>query len=197
MFKLLLRGFLLFSVSSLLQGEVEEVTIRWNAMKCLDICVPGIQRNLSGIREVSNLQINDRSGIAVMRWSPNYPFSYEPFRLAMSAAGIAVLDMRLRVRGTISHDVENFYLTSTGDGARFLILGPILVESARYVPRYNPATHPLTGPVKEQLLEAEQKNDTVVISGPLYLPTQYPRTIMAEQIRILTTDSQMDPRYNR
>lgn len=189
--------FSLFIATKGLIAEVEEVILRWNALLCLDICAPGIQRNLAGIREVSNLEINDRSGIATMGWNPNYPFSYEPFRLAMSAAGIAILDMRLRVRGTIAHDSSNVYLISNGDGARFRLLGPLMVDQDRYIPRYSMETHPLPPSVRAQLLDAELRGYTVLISGPMYLPAQYPRIITAEQIKILSDESEMDPRYRR
>jgi hypothetical protein len=180
-----------------LQAEVEFIEIRWNAFKCLDICTPLIEKNLNAIRDVHNVKINARAGVATMGWSPNYPFSYEPFRLASSAAGIHIDDMRIRVRGTISHDVDNFYLVSSGDDARFLLLGPISTVPGRYIPKYNIASYPLTGDVKEQLLEAEQNRFTVVISGPLYLPSRYPRTLIAAQIKINVKESQMDPRFQR
>ncbi|MDP3684297.1 MAG: hypothetical protein Q8S01_10230 [Ignavibacteria bacterium] len=187
----------LFITTSNLVAEVEEVILRWNAVLCLETCVPGIERNLAGIRQVSNLQINGRSGIATMGWNPSYPFSYEPFRLAMSAAGIAILDMRLRIRGTITHDSNNVYLISNGDGARFRLLGALVVDQGRYIPRYSMETHPLPPSVKAQLLDAELKGYTVIISGPMYLPAQYPLIITAEQIKILSKESEMDPRYRR
>ena len=187
---------LLVCVNSL-QAEVEQIEIRWNAFKCLDTCVPLIQRNLLAIKHVTNLQINARSGTAVMGWNPNYPFTYEPFRLASSAAGIHIDDVRIRVRGTIAHDGDNFYLVSDGDDARFLLIGPLRPESGRYIPNYSLATRPLSGTVKEQLLEAEKNQFTVVISGPLYLPRRYPRTLITEQIKVNVKESQMDSRFQR
>lgn len=196
--KLFLKGlFSLIAFSTILQAEVEEITIRWNAMTCLDACIPRLESYLKEIKYISNLQINARSGAAVMGWSPNAPFSFEPFRLASGGAGVYFNDMRLRVRGTIAHDADNFYLVSTGDETHFLIIGPIHVEPGRYVPPYNLASHPLSAQTKAKLFEAEQNNQTVVISGPLYLPQQYPRILIAAQIRVQNKESQMDARYRR
>jgi hypothetical protein len=175
--------FSLIAFGQTLQAEIEEIMIRWNAATCLETCIPLLRKSLAAITSVNNLQMNGRSGTAVMGWSPNQPFSYEPFRLASSAAGVRILDMRLRVRGTIAHDIDNFYLVSIGDNARFLLIGPIQANGANYVPYYNLLTHPLTGPVIAKLLEAERNQQTVSISGPLFLPTHYPRTLIAEQIK--------------
>lgn len=180
---------------STLQAEVEEIIIRWNAILCLETCIPRLEENLKAIKHINNLQINSRSGTAVMGWNPNETFTYPPFRLASAAVGIHFSDIRLRVRGTITHDVDNYYLISTGDGGRFLIIGPLLVEPGRYTPN-NIITHPLTAQMKFQLDDAEQKKQTVTISGPLFFPSHYPRTIIAEQIKISQV-SQMDPRNNR
>ncbi len=191
----LLLGLCAFGNS--LPAEVEQITVRWNAVTCYDTCTPLLENNLKAIANVTNLQMNGRSGAAVMGWNPHQTFSYEPFRLASSAAGVRLLDVRVRVRGTIAHDADRFYLVSTGDGARFWLLGPIVTGDNRYVPRYNPESYPLVGPVKTQLLEAQEKGQTVVISGPLYLPTRYPRTLIAEQVKIITKANEMDHRFQR
>jgi len=179
-----------------LQGEVEEILLTWNAFKCQDVCIPLIERNFGSIREVNNLQINAPSGIAVMGWNPNYPFSYEPFRYAAAAVGININTMRLRVRGMISHDEDNVYLVSNGDDARFLLIGPIHTEPGRYIPN-NLVSYPLSSEAKEQLLSAEKNQWTVVVSGPLFFPSHYPRTLITEQIKVNIEQSQMDLRYQR
>jgi len=187
----------LMAIGNPLQAEVEQIVVTWNALKCLDICVPSIQRNFGAIREVNNLQINAASGAAVMGWDPNYPFSYEPFRYAAAAVGISITSMRLRVRGTISHDYDNIYLVSNGDDARFLLIGPILAQPGRYIPTTSIDSHPLSPEVRDKLLSAEKNRLTVVISGPLFLPKHYPRTLIAEQIKVNIAENQMDLRYQR
>jgi hypothetical protein len=183
-------------ISFTLTAEVEEIVLNWNALRCLEICIPGIERNLRSIREVTHLQINSRSGTAVMGWDPNYPFTFPPFRWAMAGAGITITDMHLRVRGTITHDMDNYYLVSSGDLSRFLLIGPLLFHPARFTPR-NIESHPLPPQIKQQLMEIEEKRQTVVIEGPLFFPFEkFPRTLIVEQIRV-ENESEMDRRYVR
>lgn len=185
------------AIGGWLVAEVEMIEIKWNAFKCIGPCSSLIQQNLNAIRTVSNVQIDAPSGTAVMGWDPNYPFSYEPFRFAAGAVGIKIDEMRIRVRGTITHDADNFYLISNGDGARFLLLGPIVTQPGRYIPRYSIYTHPLTGYVKDELLQAERHLLTVLISGPLYLPSYWPRVLIAAQVKIFEEESKMDNRFRR
>lgn len=179
-----------------LTAEVEEIILRWNAITCYDTCAPLLERNLLAIKSVRHLQMNARSGVATMGWDPNDPFSYPPFRYASAAAGVTLLDIRLRIRGQIIHDADRYYLTSIGSGERFWILGPLIVEPGRYTPP-NVESHRLSAQMKLKLMEAEQLRATVVISGPLLFPYyKYPRTIVAEQIEV-PEEQFMDPRYKR
>lgn len=174
----------LLVVGNLLHAEIEQIDIRWNAFKCLDACVPFIERGLQGIPQVTHIKINSKEGTASMGWNPASPFSYEPFNLASATAGIHFDEMRLNVKGTISHEGDNLYLTSSGDHTRFLLIGPVKTEPGRYVPRFNVATRPLTGDAKNQLLDAEKNGLMVNISGPLFLPSSHSLTLMAEHIKI-------------
>jgi hypothetical protein len=179
-----------------LNGSVEEIVIKWNAFTCDNVCVPGIEMNLNSIKRIDNLKINARSGVAVMTWDPNYPFIYEPFRLAMSAAGVRINDIRLTVKGRITSDSENFYLISNGDLAKFWLIGPIKVQEDRYIPK-NIASHAFDAETKMRLYDAQDNGLDVTVTGPLYLPTQYPRTLVAGQIKIDTKHKKMNPAYMR
>jgi hypothetical protein len=174
----------LFVVGPPLQAEIEQIDIRWNAFKCLETCVPFIERGLQAIPQVTHIQVNAKEGTASMGWNPTVPFSYEPFKLASATAGIHFDEMRMRVKGTVSHEGDHLYLTSSGDHTRFLLIGPLKAEPGRYVPRFNVATRPLTGDAKNQLLDAEKNGLMVTISGPLFLPSSHSLTLMAEHIKI-------------
>ncbi len=189
--------FLLFlCLRPLLIAEVEEIILRWNAITCYEICVPRLEENLRAIKAVRHLQMNGRSGVATMGWDPNHPFSYPPFQFASAAAGVKLLDIRLRVRGQIIQDANHYYLTSIGDGERFWIIGPLIVEPGRYTSR-NVESHPLPTLMKLRLSAAEEEGQTVVIVGPLLFPFyKYPRTLIAEQIEV-PEEQHMDPRYKR
>lgn len=167
-----------------LSAGVEEIQISWNALKCLYTCVPSIEKNLYQIGSVSDVKIDAQSGTATMKWDANVPFSYEPFRLASSAAGIRFRHMRVKVSGRIVHDGEFIYIQSPGDNSRFLLIGPIKTEPGRYIPNFSFETHPLTQRDKETLLRAERNGSTVEISGPLYIPSHWPRVLITEQIKV-------------
>ena len=175
---------LLFAIGNKLFAGVEEVQITWNAFKCLATCAPLIERNLNSIGSVSDVRIDAQSGTAFMKWDSTTPFSYEPFRLAASAAGIRIRQMRIRVSGKITHEADQFYIHSDGDNSRFLLLGPIKTEPGRYIPNYNFETHPLTTQDQQKFFKAELNGSTVVISGPLYIPSYWPRVLITEQVKI-------------
>jgi copper chaperone CopZ len=175
---------LCFTCIQEIKAEIEEIVVTWNAFKCQPTCVEQIQQELSGIKGVKNLKINASAGAATMEWNSTYPLSYEPFRYASAAVGIKIISMRVRVKGKISHDSGHVYLISDRDGSRFHLIGPISTEPGRYIPKYNLDTHPLLEETKEQLLVVEKSGRSVVISGPLFLPSFYPLTLVTEQINI-------------
>ncbi len=178
-----------------LKAEILEIAISWNALLCLNVCVPTLQQELSYIPNVSDIQINSRSGNAVMRWKPNYPFSYEPFNLATRTVGIRISDFRIRVRGTIRHQQDNFYLVSEGDNTQFLLIGPILAEPGRYIIKHNIATHPLSIDLRRQLQIISANQNIVEIEGPLFEPSRYWLVLEVEQLKVSEEDS-MNPKYN-
>lgn len=192
--KLLMMFILCYEV--LLHGDVQEITIKWNAFTCDNYCVPRIESSLKGIRQINNLHIDGPSGAATMGWDPNYPFAYEPFYYAMSLTGVSINDLRMKVRGRIVSDPNDFYLISSGDLARFLLIGPIRVQKDRYVPK-NIASHGFDAATKMQLYHAQDNDLEVTVTGPLYLPTQYPRTLVAEQIKIDTRGRKVNSAYMR
>ena len=167
---------------NILQAEIEQIRLSWNAFKCQSICVQQINQHFSAIQGVKNLQINLSAGIADMSWDTRYSLSYEPFRYAAAAVGININSMRVRVKGKIIHDSGHFNIISDQDGTRFHLIGPLHVEAGRYIPKYNLDTHPLPIGMKEQLLEIEKNGRSIVISGPLFLPSHYPLTLEIEQI---------------
>lgn len=164
-------------------GEIQMVTFNWNAALCLDVCTPKLERELGSIKAITDLQINPQAGVAKMKWDPNYPFNFAPFNLATRSVGIRLNQIRVRVRGTIAHDVDNLYVISLGDGTRFQIAGPIQPITTGYTIRENIASHPVPLAMRERLLEAEANREITTIEGPLFEPFRYNLTIVAEQVR--------------
>lgn len=180
----------------MLQGEVVQVIVKWNAAICLNACTPGLEKNLTAIKAVRDLQINSRAGMAIMGWSPTIQFSYEPFNLATRMVGIRVSDIRVKVRGTIAHDAENFYLVSLGDSSRFRLIGPILPNPDQYTIRQNPETHPLAPSLVTQLLNAEKNQELVTVEGPLFEPNRYTLILITEQTKFQKKD-EVDPKLKK
>lgn len=178
---------------SFLTAEVEEIVMKWNAALCLNNCVPLLARQLSYVKNLADVQLNDRAGVAVMRWKPNYPFSYEPFNLATRTVGVRIEDFRLRVRGTINQNGDNFFLVSMGDNTSFLLLGPATSLPGRYIPK-NIASHPLSPIMRERLALAAQRRDVVIIEGPLYQPLTYLLMLIIAQMKV-EEEAVINPRY--
>lgn len=189
----LLLSLCLVNVASL-KAEIEEIVMSWNALLCLNYCIPALQNQLSYIENLSDLQINSRAGTAVMRWKPNYPFSYEPFNLASRTIGIRISDFRVKVRGTIKHQQDNFYLVSIGDNSTFLLIGPIRAEPGRYIIKSNIASHPLSPDLRRQLQISSAKQEVVEIEGPLFEPQRFWLVLEVEQLKI-PKESLMNPKY--
>lgn len=180
MFKYFFTIFFIWVFS--LFGEVEQITFSWNAVVCQRPCVDDIQKLLAATKGVKDLKVNPAAGTADLAWDSAYKFSYEPFRYVAAGVGLSFNTMKVRVKGTIIHDSGHLYLISDGDGSRFHLIGPIQSEPGRYIPKYNIESHPLPLNVKEQLLEIERTGQSIVITGPLYLPAYYPLTLIISQI---------------
>ena len=175
----------LFLFSQKSSAEVERIMISWNTVICDGICNQRIRTSLLKIKPVVDVQINDTQGVANLLWDSKYPFEYEPFRFAAGEAGIRFNDMRLKVKGKIVTNDKNIFLISDIDLARFLLIGPTKIDPYRYVVPNNIASHPIPAQMEAQLLNARDLNQSVLISGPLFLPRTYDRTLIIEQIQIL------------
>jgi hypothetical protein len=170
-----------------LQGEILQVIAHWNAFKCMDSCTPRIRSNFSMIPGVSRLQINSYTGTATIDWAPLHSFSYQQFYDAAAAAGIQLNDISLRVQGRIAHDPANIYLISDGDQMRFMLVGPLNSTYLSYRTSNNIQLHPLPQEMIDQLLAAEDKQQTVIVYGALLAPRKYPNALIVQQLKVLKT----------
>ncbi|MBA3721505.1 MAG: hypothetical protein H0W88_03795 [Parachlamydiaceae bacterium] len=174
--------FLTFTSS--LPAEIGKILIKWNAALCLDTCIPTLSNQFRGIPGVTDFQINPSAGVAELHWAPQYPFSIVPFNNATRMVGIRMSNMRVQVRGFITHDPYNFYIVSLGDNSRFQLIGPIRPQVGNYVIRQNIANHPLAPDVQQKLLQAEGSGQIVTVEGPLFEPTRLNLILITEQITL-------------
>lgn len=175
----------LCAFGNVLNAEIEQITVTWNAFKCQNTCIQQIEQHFTAIKAVRNFEMNPTAGSATMGWDNSESFSYEPFRYASAAVGIHIITMSVRVKGFVSHSGDDFFLNSDQDNTQFKLIGPIHTEAGRYTPNYNLATRPLPQSTKDKLLEIEKRRLPVIIEGPLFLPSRYPRTLITEQIKVI------------
>lgn len=180
----------LFCMSLL--GEIREVVLSWNPAICLDMCIYGLEKNLRELPFVASATFNARAGTAVLKWKKDMSFNYEPLLFATRSIGVTIRDVRIIVTGKISHDGDNYYLLSTGDGTRFLLLGPLIYEPGRYSVRFSLETHPVPPGLMQKFLEAEKNDAILLIEGPLFEFTNYAYlpSIITEKVALPKSDDE-------
>lgn len=177
---------IIFYVSLLipLRAEIQRVVFTWNPLICQTMCIPLLEKNVRDLQGVTDFSLNSQTGIAELHWRPQVPFSFDPINFATRATGVRLLTLIVRVAGAISHDYSNVYLTSTGDGTRFLLFGPLAVQTGQYTIRQNVANYPMPPQLKVKLLEAERLGKIVTIEGPLLRPETYSLNLIAQQVNV-------------
>lgn len=178
-----------------LHSEVDKVILTWDAALCLDQCTLPLEKNLRGIEGVKAIQINAKSGNAVIDWAPNTPFSFGPFNTATRFTGIRLSDIRVRVRGTVSQQGSDFYLTSVGDNTRFLLVGPLKYEPEHYLIKEATASHPIEGNLRTQMQTAVGNNSVVTVEGPLFEPYRMYLAIIVQQFKLPPPSEQANRPY--
>lgn len=173
---------LFLSCSSSTYSEIQQIDIAWNAFKCQNSCTSQIKQQFSAIKGVQNIEINPSLGIASLSWDPSTSLSFEPFRYAAASIGFNLSRFTVKVKGSIQYQENHFYLISSGDRTRFHLIGPLKIESGRYVPEYSLETHPIGFDLKNDLMSLANKKEEITVFGPLFLPTYYPLTLVVEHL---------------
>lgn len=173
-----------------LMAEVQSVKIKWTPSLCrLDSCIKGLENQFRRIKGVSDVQMDQQNGQAVLQWRSDVQFSYPPVYQAMAMIGLSVDDFRIRVRGRVIQTGSDFYLVSIGDETRFKLFGPIQTQPLQQTPEtnwpsqpkpflqsaeYNVLAHPLTLDLQDRLKKAQGDKRVVTIDGPLLMPERSP-----------------------
>lgn len=189
----ILNRFLLFlSVatfchSSFIQAEIFWVTTQWTPLSCIGNCPQLVQQAFLRLPGVTQVNVNPIQGQAFINWPLGQSFSFPALYAAMSFVGLAMDEIRISVRGTISYNGRYAYLTSLGDGTAFLLLGPVVPNPREFVDTTSPDNRPLPPGTLAQLLEAAQAGLPVTITGPLFQPERsppLPLMIVTERIKV-------------
>ena len=199
MFKLLANFFLFSSLIMPLGAEIEKVTITWTSALCADQCVKELIHYFSLVPGVAGVQIDQPGGRAIVRWKPNIPFTYQSMDTVTRLVGLYQNEIRVRVKGQISHNLQQMKITSVGDGTSFNLLGPVTPSKTQYVEENNAENRKLSPEMTNKLLDAENNSQLVTIEGPLFLPERSPpmqiiiETVQIEKIE--NQDNQMPQRF--
>lgn len=158
-----------------LTSEIQTVTVKWTPSLCrLASCIKGLEQQFGRVKGVDNVQINQEAGQAVLVWKKNVEFSYKAVNMALQMIGLYSRDIRLRVRGHITHDDKTITLISEGDGTRFVLYGPIQAKPLQQNVQFNVLAHPISDELKTRLLATQDAKQIVMIEGPLLLPERSP-----------------------
>lgn len=165
-----------------LVANVEWVIIRWTPQICQYECQESLYKRFSAIRGVANVEIAGAEGRATLRWKPDERFSYGPIDVAMRMVGPSIRDIRVRVRGTITHQGATFHLISLGDNSIFELLGvPLPATRNDTVEQNSLFTRALDEQMRSKLLQVEKESQLVTVEGPLFEPWRSPSLRLAIQ----------------
>lgn len=172
--------------SSCVNAEVESITIRWTSQLCQKTCGMLLEKELKKVNGVDKVAIDLGAGQASLTWKPMTPFSYTSINTAMHMVGIALRDIRLRVRGHIRHTGETIYLVSEGDNTRFDLVNPVVPNLKGQSTVYNASGRKLTPELRQQLLDAEKNGQIATIEGPVFMPERMtvPVQIVVDSLKL-------------
>lgn len=171
--------------TGLLQAEIQQVTISWTANLCRTECVKNLYTQLGSIPSVKEVRINQGAGKAFIFLKPNAPFSFAPFNAAMQMVGLSIIDIRVRAKGPIVNQGQDYILLSSGDNTPFTLINPVIPERNDYVVQYNAgAVNRRLSPSNVQKFEdAKKSREIATIEGPLFLPERSPPILLVvEQV---------------
>ena len=151
-----------------LEAEIQRVTVHWNPFACPPSCAEGLINVFRNVNGVGDVHLNQSAGEMDLIWKPDVGFSFAEINTAMRMIGPSIFAIRLKVRGTISHEGENIFLTSLGDGSRFELSEPVPVRNTIF------GEWKLTPENQQKLLAAEKEKKIATIEGTLLNPHRTP-----------------------
>ena len=174
-----------FFTGSSIYSEVQSITIRWTSQLCQKTCGTLLEKELKKVNGVDKVAIDLSAGQASLTWKPMSPFSYTSINTAMHMVGIALRDIRLRVKGHIRHTGETIYIVSDGDNTRFDLVNPVTPNLKGQSVVYNSSGRKLSPELRQQLLDGEKNGLTATIEGPVFMPERMtvPVQIVVDSLR--------------
>jgi hypothetical protein len=174
--KLLLMSGALLCFNTL-SAEIQQLTIKWQQNICTASCGKNLEKEFRKAYGVADVTVDTNQAQANIKWKPNIPFSFQPINYSMHGIGLGIDGIYMKATGTIQHTktpFSEFQLISSGDNTVFHLVSPIPTSTYGYVERYSTFNRGITSELRSQLLDAVDKQQTVTIDGPIFLPYRSP-----------------------
>ena len=183
---LLLLILLSMILHSSIYSEIEQITIRWTAQLCQEPCRNILEKEFREVPGIDETSIDIDKGQATLTWKKNVPFDFPSINTAMRMVGLAMREIRLKVRGSIKHSEDNLYLVSDGDHTPFNLVNPVVPSPSGPTSEFNRESRKLSSALRQQLLQAQTDKQIVTIEGPIFMPKRMtvPTEIVIDYLNI-------------
>lgn len=161
-------------IQASLLAEIENVTISWRNQNCTETCHDLLEKQFLRMPGALDARVDGKAGTATMRWRPRIKFRYTDVNIAVRSVGVPLMDIRLRIRGTISQTGRKFTLSSLGDETVFNLLSPLTVQPNRMATPQNVDSYELSPDMQKKLVDSELGFYVVTVSGVLLMPERSP-----------------------
>lgn len=174
--KVLKLWLLMFCIFTLGKGygEIINLSLYWNPATCNEKCVELLKKNFSNVAGINEIFIDPAGGRADLFWKPTAPLDYNSVNIARKLVGVAIREVRVKVRGIIGIDNNQYTLTSLGDNTFFKLLAPVDVSPTLYVSKYHQFSTTFLPETNAELAEATKNNSVMIVEGQLYFPYRGP-----------------------
>ena len=163
-------------------AEIVDVVITFSDPLCNESCQELVARTYRGVSQVEDVTVSP--GQVLLQWRPDADFSYQMVSNPMRLVGLSIHGIFVTVRGNVRVDGQKATITSAGGTTTFNLTSAPAPRAGQYVQFNNPEAFQLLADLKKQLQEAEQNQDTVIISGFLLMPHRMPLTLVVNNLSI-------------
>lgn len=178
------------SLLSPLQSEVISLTLSWHNGLCGAQCASSLENRFKSVRGVAQVQTDFDAGRTLLMWKPRVSLDYNQVLLAAQRVGVSMDEARLKMRGTVSHAGQRFFIQSLGDGTRAEIFNLPAPSSTRHVDLSNIRSYMVNPDFQAKLIEAEKGHLLVTVEGALFEPEHPPFKLIVENYRIEYPENQ-------
>ncbi|MEX1013327.1 MAG: hypothetical protein WDZ27_06495 [Waddliaceae bacterium] len=173
-------------------SEIDSVRVYWKRTTCNTDCQNILQKYFSQVRAVKSMQMNTVNNEILLSWNPELPFSYMEVKTPLQMAGLGLDYIHVTVTGKINAKGVDPVLVSNQDGTVFYLISPASPRARHeQIITKNVLGRTLDSGQKATLIQVADANESVTISGPLFMPHRSPTlTIVIDSISIMEKKEQ-------